>query len=256
MPEDLATVAASFSVWTVLFFSAYARPIASVRRWHVGAQYIVALCHAVVAVLGALWVLTEDGAALKHNLYGSTALSRRTIDISLGYFIWDVFVVVLFPVGPLDDDSANKNVVRPATVSPANLAHGGLCMLVYALMHYEFLHHMGAIMLLYEISSIPLNIRLILIERRAATGSLYNLVQGLFALSFVVVRIGVGFPASYSWWQDMLAYLQTGRAHSTAAYLYLLCANILLNGLNLYWAFLIAKKALRSRANKGPIKGE
>ena len=101
-------------------------------------------------------------------------------------------------------------------------------------------------MLLYELSSIPLNVRVIMIQLDVARGIAFELVQYTFAATFLVVRLGVGIPASYFWWQDMLTLVRSGQAHSVGVCVYYLCANALLNVLNIYWAVAIVRKLMRS----------
>ena len=43
---------------------------------------------------------------------------------------------------------------------------------------------------------------------------MYDMVQIAFALSFLVVRLGIGLPASFYWWLDMVELLRSGKAHS------------------------------------------
>ena len=100
-------------------------------------------------------------------------------------------------------------------------------------------------MLLFELSSVPFNVRLLMINLDVARGLVFEVVQYSFIAIFLVVRLGVGLPASYFWWQDMLALLRSGAAHSVGVCVYYLCANALLNALNVYWAVAIVRKAMR-----------
>ena len=123
--------------------------------------------------------------------------------------------------------------------------HGTLCALTYTFGLYPFLHHMGSLMLLFELSSIPFNVRIIMLQLGVGKGRAFELVQLAFGLSFLGARLGMGIPASLYWWADMLALLRSGAAHSVAICVFYLIANLVLNSLNILWASIIVRKAAK-----------
>ena len=62
-----------------------------------------------------------------------------------------------------------QNLHRLVYSPHLHFLHGGTCSVVYLLCLYPFLLHIGSIMLLFELSSIPYNIRMLMIQcaRRA-----------------------------------------------------------------------------------------
>ena len=130
------------------------------------------------------------------------------------------------------------------------VAHGVACAICYLLGLWPapFLAWMGSVMLLNEASTVPLTVRRVMLECGWSKGALYDAVQLAFAGLFLGVRIGVALPVSVWWWPQMLQLLRSGEVHSYGVGVYFLVANLLLTGLNIFWAFLICKKATKRLA--------
>ena len=255
------TAVVTTGLWIGLFHAirAFVGPRMSACQRNSLAQHIVSLLHASVASAGALsFLLSTEGSALRHEMYGWSAASERTCIVSLGFFVFDVYVAVLFPLPAREREGESETGARGRgwrqPINPATLGHGIACMLVYCAPAPGFLHHMACVMLLYEVSSIPLNIRLLVLDLGAPKGALFHVAQAAFAILFIGVRIGVGYPVSYHWWADMLRLLRSGRAHSAPICYLLLLANIFLNALNLWWSKIIVRKAMRSSEASGKRK--
>ena len=201
------------------------------------ANKLTSLMHSLGATVQAtLFLLSAEAVALQSDLYGESAAVAQLFAFSLGFFLYDVlYEAVLVPV------------VQKAAPEPGFVVHGVACSACYYFGLRPFLHHMGSIMLLNEASTVLLNARALLLLSGRDSGRLFAAVQTTFGLTFIGVRLVVAIPASVYWWGDMLALLRSGTAHSVPICIYYLAANILLNGLNVYWAILIVKKALRPK---------
>jgi hypothetical protein len=156
--------------------------------------------------------------------------------------VWDVVVVVLYGEGF------------------GFLLHAVGCLFMFSNCHYPYIQYYGCIFLLYELSTPFLHLRGLLINAKCTDGILFKTVQFLFALTFFVVRIVIGWPTLIGWIQDMWGQYQSGQAHSELLILIYLFFGLSLNILNIYWFFIIVKNALgrgstRSERGKGG-KGE
>lgn len=222
-------VLASFAACWLVFGSSYATFSQLEKKQRVqAAQHVAGLLHAIAVCAQVGYFLSSaEAEPLRKDLYGSSAVAQRACAVSVGFFLYDIAWGVI---------EANWQY----------LLHGGLCSLIFIFCLHPFLLYIGSIMLAFELSSIPYNIRMLMIQFGAGRGALYDLVQVAFALSFLGVRLGVGLPASFYWWLDMLDLLRSGKAHSTHICYFFLTANLLLNGLNLFWARGIVNKILRA----------
>ena len=199
---------------------------------------IVGLCHAVQAVARSGYVLLSPEAdALRDDMYAKSTMVAHTFAISLGFFTWEI-CMELFVL---------PTVTSSCTDVP-QVAHGVACAICYLLGLWPapFLAWMGSVMLLNEASTVPLTVRRVMLECGWSKGALYDAVQLAFAGLFLGVRIGVALPVSVWWWPQMLQLLRSGEVHSYGVGVYFLVANLLLTGLNIFWAFLICKKMAKA----------
>ena len=199
---------------------------------------IVGLCHAVQAVARSGYVLLSPEAdALRDDMYAKSTMVAHTFAISLGFFTWEI-CMELFVL---------PTVTSSCTDVP-QVAHGVACAICYLLGLWPapFLAWMGSVMLLNEASTVPLTVRRVMLECGWSKGALYDAVQLAFAGLFLGVRIGVALPVSVWWWPQMLQLLRSGEVHSYGVGVYFLVANLLLTGLNIFWAFLIVKKMAKA----------
>jgi len=167
------------------------------------------LTHAVFATGNVIrFLLSEDAAILRHDLYGHSEIAQQAFSLTIGYMVWHTCI----------ETFAVKQI------NPAMVAHGTLCALVYILGLYPFLHHIGVLMLSFEFSTIFLDLRWLILDLGIKEGSfakdgpVYQTLDMLFALSFLVVRIGFGLPISLLWWRDMLQLLSSGAGSERRCY--------------------------------------
>ncbi|KAL1744056.1 TLC domain-containing protein [Schizophyllum fasciatum] len=121
------------------------------------------------------------------------------------------------------------------------------CLLVYGLSYRPFVLYYGVRCLLWEISTIFLNIHWFL-DKLGKTGSTAQKVNGFFLLaSFFGVRIVYGGMTSLQFLTELYAIR---REVSTSVCVIYGGGNILLQGLNWFWFFKMIQ-ALQKRFNSG-----
>ena len=156
----------------------------------------------------------------------------------VGYFVWDIYVCIAEGWGA------------------AYIVHGVTCGFVFLGGLHPFLGHMGCVCTLFEASTVFMHLRRFAIDLRwtkLRPGIVVELSQA-FALVFFVVRIAIGMPASAMWWVTMVGNMQSGVAHSVPVYMAYLASNVVMNGLNAYWFFLIIQQGLKARNAKGKME--
>ena len=160
--------------------------------------------------------------------------------VAAAYFAYDVATLALWDRGDTE---------------PVFLLHGALCLWVFACSLQPFLHYMGLVTLLFELSTPFLHARLALIAAGRGGGALFGAANWLFAGSFVGARVLFGCWAIFApgqWWWQMEALLARGDARLHGASVvraYQACA-VMLSALNLLWTAKIAAGCARTRKDK------
>jgi hypothetical protein len=229
MPHVGAVAVGSALFHTVVYrLSAFARPsCAKPSDTQLWSQYCTTFAHAVIQTTSATYVLAAH-PELQRDLYGHTDISACVIAFSFGFFVWDTFHHIFVA------EKFEKEFV----------IHGVVCMLVYFFGNWprQYLHWMGSLVLLYEVSSIFLNLRYMLIIAGRSKTSLFAGVEMAFALLFLSIRLGIGLPASWIWLRQEYESYYAGHTQSVAITLYFVGANVVTNFLNIFWAVGIVKK--------------
>jgi hypothetical protein len=97
-----------------------------------------------VSVPLSAWILVFDEKLYDVRITGSTDMSMTTISIAFGYFIYDTLIILK----------------HYQVDGPALLAHGVLCLITYGLaIEFEVFHAYGPVFLLFESSTLFVNIR-------------------------------------------------------------------------------------------------
>lgn len=201
-------------------------------KWDI---YVVCFFNSLMLSLPALYLLLFPNEAVqKDPTYGLDERTQTLFCLASGFFLYDLGVCIYEKYG-VD-----------------MFAHALLCMLCYVFGQHPFLPRMGTVCLLFELSTPFLNARHLLSLLEMDSSPMHGLMTKLFGLVFSIVRIGYGVPMSFWWWRDeMLPLLRNtdglGRLHSLAQAVFFLVANLALNGLNLFWAYLILLKAIKKK---------
>ncbi|KAI7870710.1 TLC domain-containing protein [Spinellus fusiger] len=209
---------------TFQFFKGYNAP-----NWHI---HVVSTVHCVVVVLASFLILADT--TLKHDrVFGYVPWIADIYSISCGYFLWDIFVALYF----YKDQGISM------------VMHGAASFSVFILSFYPFVNYYGAIFLMYELSTIFLNINWFM-DKLGWTGSKLQLANGIVLIvTFFCARIVFGVYMSYQFWTDIYAVrdrvpMQLWVVYGTA--------NIVTLCLNFYWFRLMIKMLQKRFA--GPVK--
>jgi hypothetical protein len=109
-----------------------------------------------------------------------------------------------------------------------------------------FLHHMAAVVLMFEASTPFLKLRETLLSMDAAHGALFDYNNIAFSASFFAARILYGYPQGYYFALSSQAFIASGRAHSVAIIrvYQVLCSGLTI--LNALWMWRIVRGAIRN----------
>ncbi|KAI0039898.1 DUF887-domain-containing protein [Auriscalpium vulgare] len=187
-------------------------------------SHTVSMAHALVILPLALAQM--DSAALEHErVFGWDDSAGALFAISSGYFLYDTLASLVYYEGL------------------GFVLHGVSCLCIYALAFRPFLAYFGARFLLWELSTVFLNIHWF-IDKTGRTGTRLQLVNGVFLLgSFALSRLVYGTFMSYQFYVAIYAV----RARIPPAMFYgVQVGNVLLQGLNWFW-FTKMISALRRR---------
>ncbi|TRM62524.1 TLC domain-containing protein [Schizophyllum amplum] len=195
------------------------------NAWNV---HIVSMVHALMIVPLALLCL-DSPALAADRVFGWDYDAAVAHSVAVGYFLWDT-----------TDSIVNF-------VDLGFVAHGLACLLVYGLSYRPFVLYFGVRCLLWEISTVFLNINWFL-DKLGKTGSIAQMVNGGFLLaSFFGVRIIYGGMVSFQFLAELYAIRHEA---STLVCVIYGGGNIVLQGLNWFWFYKMIQ-ALQKRFRTG-----
>ena len=174
------------------------------------------------------------------DLYAVHDVFRVICGISVGYFLYDFIIAVI-------------------DVDFAFLAHGSLSYLIFAHSLRPYCSRLGGFFLFYEVSTIFLNIRALMIATRKTDHAIFPWVEKLFFGLFLLCRIGIGlFYSSFYTIPYLLGMLfDIPKApHSYIATALFILANAVLNLLNIMWTIQIINTVRRSAKRQAEIKAQ
>ena len=125
-----------------------------------------------------------------------------------------------------------------------SLAHHVACCLVYLLTLRPFLHHIGNLFLLFQASTLLIDIaswsQVVVtlpayshtcahacvpsqpcthILSKGFSPRVKSVLRRAHVIVFVAVRIGIGLPLSFEWVNDMINHVQSGTTHSLVTHI-------------------------------------
>ncbi|KAI8381501.1 TLC domain-containing protein [Radiomyces spectabilis] len=210
---------------TFQFFKGYNAP-----NWHI---HVVSTVHCVTVVVGSFFIMADDQLS-RDRVFGYQAWAADIYSVSCGYFIWDTIIALYF------------YKYQGITM----VFHGIASLSVFVLSFRPFVNYYGAIFLMYELSTIFLNINWF-IDKLGWTGGKVQLINGFFLITtFFGARIVFGFYMSTRMWSDIFAVKELVPWRYWIVYG---SANFVTLCLNMYW-FGLMVKMLRKRFTPKPIK--
>jgi len=125
------------------------------------------------------------------------------------------------------------------------IAHHFAALLLSVLgLEYVYLHYYAPFFFgLVELSSIPLSVMDLFKDFKPLQKvypTLFELSRSIFAVIFLVVRVGYWPVVSYLFWCDSLDELAAGSQPKPLVYTFCVC-NVVLTSLQLFWGWLVAK---------------
>jgi len=200
----------------------------------------------ILSIRGLYFSPPGEAERLENDPFASTAESMHLMRVACAYFLWDVATLV---------NDFNDDIL-------VWFLHGGLCLWVFLTSLTPFLHHMGYVTLIFEISTPFLHLRKYLLQAKLQNTIAFGYIQSIFGVSFILSRIVFGCYKMYGpnqWWWKMQAFLSesvdgnilTSRKtpfSTSIVYFYQMCC-ITLTLLNISWAYTILQN--RFKAKKG-----
>lgn len=177
--------------------------------------HVVSQVHALIVVPLAIWAIWNEGPETEQNrAFGWDHRIGYAYAVALGYFVWDTL-------------DAIYNYTDPGFV-----VHGVACSLIYAMSFRPFVAYYGIRCLLWEISTVFLNIHWFL-DKTNRTGSTFQLANGVLLLfTFFSVRMVWGGSVCYRFFKTLL------NVYDQVPWSYTLIfggGNFALQGLNWLW---------------------
>jgi hypothetical protein len=150
-----------------------------------------------------------------------------------GYFLYDTVISLLY-------------------YDTSMVVHGFFCFFVYFFAQHPapFMHSILSFTLAYELSTVFLNLRAHLLQLRMGSTTTFIAVQTTFAIVFLIVRIFFGIPIIGQWLLDILEMFQLNRLHGYSIPAFYLVACVVLNTLNIFWAYKIVTGLFKKRGKK------
>lgn len=157
-----------------------------------------------------------DPVLLSSPLWAYTESSLSLVCIASGYFLYDTVTCMVWH----------------DIYSFEFLAHGAISFQIFFWGTRPFLNYYASIFLLFEVSTIFLNLNWFL-DKAKMTMSPIGIVNGLILLfTFGGVRVVFGLYQSYHFWVTMLSNTDTVHVYFI---IYYLVSNLILCSLNIFW---------------------
>eukprot|EP00842_Homolaphlyctis_polyrhiza_P000131 jgi/Hompol1/1118/HPOL_002643-RA len=191
-------------------------------------MHIVSMVFSLLVVGLALPVVTTPELAAD-RVFGRSYYSGLLHAIACGYFLWDIFISLYY----LKESGLGF------------VLHGVACFTVFVLSYRPFVQYFGAYFLLFEISTIFLNIHWFC-DKTDRSGTRLQWINGVVLLfAFFSVRIVMGF---YQSWQFYVACFEQWDNVPKGLFAVYSVANTILCSLNVWW-FSRMIKSIVSRFN-------
>ena len=194
----------------------------------------------ILSLRGLYFSAPGEAEMLQKDPFASTIESMHLMQVACAYFLWDIVTLL---------SDMNDDVILW-------LIHGGLCLWVFLTSLSPFLHHMGYVTLIFEISTPFLHARKYLLQAKLNESAIFDIIQSLFGVSFILSRIVFGCYMMYGpnqwWWkmQSLITESNAGKAPQLQSvaiiYFYEICC-VSLTFLNIMWARTIIMNRFKTK---------
>ncbi|KAJ2000859.1 hypothetical protein GGI04_000008 [Coemansia thaxteri] len=194
----------------------------------------VSSCHAAYMVTNALVIIAN--AKLRANpIHGSDPFAESAFTVTLGYFLWDIV-----------------NTYRHLDIDGVGyLAHAIMSFGVYLISYSPLLQYYGACFMMFEVSTIFLNIHMTLDDMDLKDAIMYFINGMALVSSFFFARVVYGTILSINVWKGLAS---SSIPVSSFAANFVRLANIVLMSLSYYWFSVIIMTAKRNALDADLIR--
>ncbi|KAJ2356063.1 hypothetical protein GGF43_002309 [Coemansia sp. RSA 2618] len=191
-------------------------------------------CHAVYMVTKAL-VIIADSVLRKNPIHGTSLYAESAYAFSVGYFLWDIFNTYT----NLDMNGWGFMVHAVASFS------------VYLLSFSPLLQYYGACFMMFEVSTLFLNIHLTFESCGLQDYILYYINGMALVSSFFFARVVYGTILSINVWKALASSAIPINAFAANT---IRLANLVLMGLSYYWFSVVIMTAKRNALDADLIR--
>ncbi|PIA14425.1 hypothetical protein COEREDRAFT_88671 [Coemansia reversa NRRL 1564] len=177
-------------------------------------------CHAVYMVTRSLAIILADSSLRNNPVHGSDSNAESTYAVTVGYFLWDMI-------------NTYSNIDMNGW---GFMFHAIMSFSVYLLSYAPLMQYYGACFMMFEVSTLFLNMHLDLENYALKDHIMYYLNGMALVSSFFFFRIVYGTILSIKVWKDLAS---TAIPISMFATSIIRAANIILIGLSYYWFSII-----------------
>lgn len=185
---------------------------------------------AVVSALSFnLAFFSTDPALEADHINGISDQAQMIFAISCAYFFYD-FLYLVFVAYKLDVEM---------------VAHHTVVFTCFMIVQQPFLQYYSIRIILFELSTIFLNIRQMLKYVEKTQSSFYAFVETSFGVSFVLVRVVYGVTMSAGAFNEV--YQKRNEVTRTRSMCFIGLANFFMTALNLYWLNIIVRTKFKKK---------
>eukprot|EP00924_Labyrinthula_sp_SR-Ha-C_P002783 snap_masked-scaffold_13-processed-gene-6.44-mRNA-1 protein AED:1.00 eAED:1.00 QI:0/-1/0/0/-1/1/1/0/265 len=191
--------------------------------------YVSSTVH-IVSILPPIFYLINNSNELWDDQVNASNETANTIfAFSAAYFLWDLYICLI-----------------QKKIQYQFLLHHFACFIAYNIVQSPLLQIHSLHILLFEFSTIFLNIRhwLIFFELKDEYPKVYALVEKSFGISFIIIRLFFGIPWSVRCFLVGFEAIQNGIEMNIFGFWYLALANVAVTTLNFKWGYDLFKIAL------------
>jgi len=233
--EVAAWCGGSFAVWGVMWLL-YTRKSAAFAANPVYAAFnfahmltIFALCY--YSLIGRLDWVTAQPATLNERMYVYDPSAEKICLIQIALQIFATTAALA---------TRDKALLKPELLGHHIVTGTLMCICLHPFGHSR----VGIFFGLTELSTIPLTMMDQMKNFKQLSKqypTVFDLSKVSFAISFLVLRVGLTSQVSYEFQRDLVELYATGAAHSVPALAFMSLANLFVCGLQFFWASLIIK---------------
>ena len=163
--DHVPAILSSTAMFTLVYYLSKAQG----SPW---AAHVVSLVHALLIVPLSVPLLF-DQTLTSNPFWGYSFYAGQVYSVAVGYFLWDT----VYSIANIKESGIGMVI------------HGISCLILYLGSFYPFLQYFGSIFLLFEASTIFLNLMWF---AQATKSKYYSVFAVLFLVSFFAVRIIFG----------------------------------------------------------------